>query len=304
MSRLARSPGRFRFKTAAIGLTALLSPGFFTAQETKKAADHPPAPPSFSWRAAPKPGFQAGETILYVIKYGIISAGYATLEVRDIEPVGDRQGYHILSRARTNKPMDVIFKVRDKNESWLDVKSLCSLRFHQLIREGLYRREARTNYDHAQGRFTYWRKRKGKEFQEEGGIPAFVQDVLSSLYYVRTLPLEVGKSYELDANSGAKTWPLKVNVKKIEKIRVPAGRFECLHVEPILAGEGIFQHSGRLEVWLTNDERRIPVLLRSRVLVGAFDAEMKEYSGGEEGKGLDEKMWGGPDSDSSNELVE
>jgi len=238
------------------------------------------APSTFSWRQVPNTAFGVGESIRYTIKYGFVAAGTATLEVKEIQPLAGRSAFYILSKAKTNKATDLVFKVRDKNASWMDTESLCSLQFYQQIREGLYRKETRTAYDHPTGKFTYWKKRKGKEKVQEGDVPPFVQDVLSSLYYIRTQSLEVGKDYTLEANSGGKSWPLKVTVKKVEKVRVPAGKFECLHIEPILAGDGIFQQQGKLEVWVTNDSRRIPVLLRSRVMVGAFDAEMAEYAAG------------------------
>jgi hypothetical protein len=238
-----------------------------------------PLPPSeFVWRKETNKAFSVGEAIRYVVKYGFISAGHATMQISSVDNINGRPAYHILSKARTNNAMDVIFKVRDRNESWMDVESLCSLRNEQNLREGLYRRHNRTEYDHVRRRFHYWKRRKGKESTNEGDIPPFVQDVLSSLYYIRTRDLEVGKEFQLDANSGAKTWTLKVHVNKIETIRVPAGKFECFHIKPILAGDGIFQQKGELEVWMTTDARRIPVLLKSRVMVGAFNAEMTDYA--------------------------
>lgn len=249
----------------------------FEAQETPPA-EPASANPGFAWRKAANGVFGVGETFLYVVKYGFVPAGFATLEVRSVENVNGRPAYYIMSRAKTNKATSVFFKVRDKNQSWMDVESLCSVSYEQQIREGLYRRNTHTRYDHPNGHFVYTKRRKGKEYVIEGGIPAFVQDVLSSLYYVRTQPMEVGSSISFDANSGGKTWPLTVTVGGLETIRVAAGKFDCYHLEPILAGEGIFQQQGKLEVWLTADERRMPVLLRSRVAVGAFDAELKEYS--------------------------
>jgi hypothetical protein len=249
-----------------LGFAAAFAAGFLSAEEKV-----------FTWRKVPNNAFKVGESIVYVVKYGVIPAGFATLQVRGTEQINGRPAYYVISKAYTNKAMDLVFKVRDKNETWIDTESISSVRYYQRIREGFYRRENRTDYDQPKGRFVYTKKRKGKETTTEGEIPAFVQDVLSSLYYVRTRKLEVGGKYSFHANSGGKTWPLTVNVQKIQKIRVPAGRFECVKIEPILAGEGIFQHEGKLEVWMTNDERHIPVLLRSRVLVGAFDAEMKEY---------------------------
>jgi hypothetical protein len=236
-----------------------------------------PAAIAFAWRTEAQTAFAPGETIRYVIKYGILPSGVATLEIRSTDTVRGRPVYYLHSEARTNKTIDAFFKVRDKNESWMDVQSLASLRFRQSMREGGYMREVETDYDHAARSFTYRKRRKGKETVVEGPIPPFVQDVLSSLYFIRTRPLVVGQTYTLDANSGAVNWPLRVHVLRKEKVRVPAGVFQCLRLDPILAGEGIFQAKGKLLVWVTDDERRVPVLLRSKVAVGAFDAEMREY---------------------------
>ncbi len=236
---------------------------------------------AFEWRQVENKAFGVGESIVFVIKYGFVPAGTASLEVQSIEEVNGRPVYNILSKARSNKAIGMIFKVRDKNESWMDVESLCSLRFYQWLHEGLYKREVRVDYDQPQGRFLYWKKRKGKETTKEGGAPVFVQDVLSSLYYVRTQDMKVGEDITFDANSGSKTWPLIVRVKKVETVSVPGGRFECLRIEPFMEGQGVFKSEGNLEVWVTNDERKVPVLLRSRVMIGAFDAEMVEYVPGE-----------------------
>jgi hypothetical protein len=110
---------------------------------------------------------------------------------------------------------------------------------------------------------------------KQGEIPPNVLDVLSSLYYVRSLPLEVGKSFTIDVHSGEKTWPLVVNVIKREKIKVKAGKFMCYRVEPVLRERGIFISKGKkLEVWLTADARHVPVLMRSEIFIGHVSAEL------------------------------
>lgn len=239
------------------------------------AADEPAA---FVWRQVENKAFGVGESLSYVIKYGFVGAGRASMSVVSTETVNGRVAYRIESAARTSKTMDVVYKVRDNNVSWMDVESLCALRFDQALREGGYRKETRTIYDHVRGKFTFWKKRKGKETTQEGDMAPFVQDVLSGLYYIRTRDLEVGKEYKVEANTGGKNWPLVVFVRERETVKVGAGKFDCFHLEPVLAGEGIFKQEGKLEVWMTADERKMPVLLRSRVMVGAFDAELESYS--------------------------
>lgn len=258
-------------------LAALLFLGLGTA-----AAEGAPAaaPAPFVWRQKPNTVFAVGESIVYAIKYGIVPAGTARLDVRAEEKINGRSAYRLECVARSNAAMDAVFKVRDRNESWLDRESLCSLRFRQDMREGLFKRKVETAYDPATGRFLYRKWRKGKEFVYDGPSPTYTQDVLSSLYYLRTCDLVVGESVLVDANSGSNNWTLRVHVIARETVEVPAGRFVCLKLEPVLAGDGLFRSKGRLEVWVTADARRVPVLLRSRVTVGAFDAEMAEYTPG------------------------
>ncbi len=236
---------------------------------------------AWAWRRLPNTAFSVGESIGYVIKYGVIPAGLATMEVRGMETVDGRPSYALRSTARSNKAMDAVFKVRDTNESWMDVESLCALRFRQDVREGFYKRKVETSYDQPSSRFIYRKWRKGKEYVYDGPTTPFVQDILSSLYYLRTFDLQVGNTYTLDANSANATWPLHVHVRARETVKVPAGRYDCLKLEPVLAGEGLFQAKGKLEVWVTDDARRVPVWLRSKVMVGAFDAEMTRYVPGE-----------------------
>lgn len=253
---------------------ALLLPALLGAKEPP-AASTSTAP--FAWRSEPNKAFDVGESLLFIIKYGFISGGHASLEVRSTETVRGRPAYHLVSEARTNSTLDIFFKVRDLNESWMDTESLASQKYHQIMNEGRYYREVESRYNHAAGTFVYWKRTRKGEGTQSGTMPPFVHDILTSLYYIRTQPLVPGQDFVLDVNSGAATWPLRVKVKGTEKIKVPAGEFECFVVEPLISGEGLFMSTGNLEVWLTTDKRRMPVRMRSRVAVGAFTAELQEY---------------------------
>jgi hypothetical protein len=223
--------------------------------------------------------FRAGERLEYVIRYGVIHAGFSTLVVEEGPAVKGHRTWKISSQAWSNKVMDVLYRVRDKNESWMDREGLYSRHFEQDLHEGSFSTQRWVDYDYERGRFTRVEQRKGTETRKEGPLPAHVQDVFSSLYYTRTLPLELGKTYEFLANSDAKNWTLRVVVLRKETVHVQAGQFSCLVVEPILLSEGIFKHKGRLFVWITNDAKRIPVLVRSQVAIGAVSAELVKREG-------------------------
>jgi hypothetical protein len=236
-----------------------------------------PSTAPFAWRSETNTAFGVGESLLFEIKYGFITGGWATMEVLSTETVHGRDAWRIVSQVHSSKKVDVFYKVRDLSETWMDVGSLCSHKFHKIMNEGSYHREAESRLDQPGGTFVFWKRGKTSQDTVQGTIPPFAQDILTSLYYVRTRPLTPGEDVLLDVNSGGKTWPLRVEVLGIEKVKVPAGTFQCVHVRPVLAGEGLFMQTGNLEVWLTNDERRLPVLLRSKVMVGSFTAELLEY---------------------------
>lgn len=228
-------------------------------------------------RAGFQNAFSEGEDLTFAIRWGVITGGYATLSVPSIEPVGGRPAYHILSEAHSTGVVSAFYKVRDRNEAWLDAAWPRSLRYARKIQEGKYRVDEVVELDHAAGKFHLTEVRHDKNTREvkEGQIPPNVLDVFSSLYYVRTLPLEVGQSYTIDVHSGEKTWPLLVKVLKKERVKVKAGRFNCIKVEPVLREAGIFINKGKkMQVWLTDDERRMPVLMRAEVFIGHVSAEL------------------------------
>jgi hypothetical protein len=97
------------------------------------------------------------------------------------------------------------------------------------------------------------------------------------MYYVRTLPLEPGQSISIANHTDGKNYPLIVKVLGRERVKVDAGEFDCIVVEPILRGPGVFQQKGRLTVWLTDDHRRMPVLMKSKVVIGHVAAILKSY---------------------------
>ena len=104
---------------------------------------------------------------------------------------------------------------------------------------------------------------------------------LSVLYFVRTQDLEVGKSVFVDNFTDGEKYALEVKVIGKEEVTVPAGTFECVVVEPLLQSVGVFRHEGKLKVWLTDDRLKMPVLMKSKVLVGSISAELSDFQLGD-----------------------
>jgi len=214
--------------------------------------------------------FGKGEKLVFNMHYGLISAGEATLEIRNIATIDSTACYRIVSNARTNDFFSAFFKVRDRYESYMDTTELYTLRYEKHIREGKFKRDEVVIFDQRAHTATY----KDKVVP----IAPLTQDILSAFYYVRALPLEVGQDIFLANHTDGKNYPLVVKVHGRERVKVDAGEFDCLVVEPILRGPGLFNQKGRLTVWVTDDRYRMPVMMRSEVVFGHVSAILKEYT--------------------------
>jgi hypothetical protein len=86
-----------------------------------------------------------------------------------------------------------------------------------------------------------------------------------------------GATMIVPTHDNKKSYEMEVKVHKRERIEVPAGKFNCVLVEPILKSEGVFKSKGSILVWLTDDERRMPVLVRTKVPVGSINVALTDY---------------------------
>jgi LysM repeat protein len=215
--------------------------------------------------------FAPGEKLLFSVEYFGISAGYATLAVHDGPEMYGREIYHIIATARTHPAFEWIFKVRDRIESFFDAQSLFPWRYEKHLREGNYSNDSSIIYDQIQGKVI---KDKGRTIIE---APPLVQDVLSVFYYYRTLDIEIGETLSIPvvADNG-KYYDVLVKAIRRETVSVPAGKFDCIVVEPYMEFEGVFQHKGKIFIWLTDDKRKVPVLIKSGIIIGTIDIILRD----------------------------
>jgi hypothetical protein len=215
--------------------------------------------------------FGPGEKLVFSIDYGLINGGEGVLSVVGMVEHEGEMCYHIESTALSNRFFSSFYKVRDKVTSYVDADSLFSRYFNKHLREGDYKKDEEVHFDHVRGKALYSHNR-------EYDIVYGVQDVLSSFYYVRTLDLEVGRDIYLAAHSSKKTYEMRVIVHRREAVKTDLGEFDCFVVQPIMVGEGLFKHEGDLVIYITADERRIPVLMKTKLPVGSIKATLTEFT--------------------------
>jgi len=217
--------------------------------------------------------FGPGEKLTFEIGYGFINAGTATMEVVDLIEYNERPCHQIVTIARSNKFFSSFYKVEDRVESIIDAIGIFSWRFEKNLSEGSYSSIKVCDFDQENQLVKY--------DDSTYNVARYLQDALSVMYYTRTQNLKIGQSLYIDNFTDGKYYPLEVKVIKKETISVKAGKFDCLVVEPLLQSSGIFKHEGRLTVWLTNDRLKLPVLMKSKVIVGSITAELSDYKLGE-----------------------
>ncbi len=217
--------------------------------------------------------FGVNEKLSFDINYGFINAGTATMEVVRIVEYEERPCYQVITRALSNSFFSSFYKVEDRVESIIDALGIYSWRFEKNLREGNYESDRSYTFDQRNAKVVY------REDTLE--VPQFVQDAISVLYFVRTQDLKVGESIFVDNFTDGKLYQLEVCILEKETITVEAGTFDCIVVEPLTQSVGVFRHEGKLKVWMTDDRLKMPVLMKSKVLVGSISAELTDYSLGE-----------------------
>ncbi len=230
-------------------------------------------PSAIEMLPAPDRPFHVGEYLKFSVQYGIIHAGSAYLEVPRAEDVNGHPVFLLQARAESNGFFSTFYKVRNKIQSYWDRDGHFSWRYSENRREGGFRAQNDMTFDYDRMEARY---KDGRTF----AIPPHVQDALSAFYYSRTQALPLGGSIVFDYHASRKSLPLEVKVLGREKIETPAGKFNCVAIEPLLKAGGIFKKKGRLVIWITDDERRMPVLMKSKVTVGSISVVLQEYRSG------------------------
>ena len=218
--------------------------------------------------------FTVGEKLTFDVKYGFVTAGVAEMAIPEFKKISGRDVYHITFRVNSVSSFDPFYKVRDRYESYLDKEGLFPWRFEQHIREGGYKRDFAAFFD----------QRRGKAKTSEGtyDIPKYVNDIVSAFYLARTFDydnFERGDRIHLENFYKDKVYPLDVVYLGKETIEVEAGKFECIMVEPLVEEGGLFKSEGSLVLWLSDDDLRIPVKVKTKIIIGSINAELTAYEG-------------------------
>jgi hypothetical protein len=188
------------------------------------------------------------------------------------EAINDKSSLRITSRANSASFISTFYKVEDYAESLIIKGRATHFRIKQ--HEGRYRSDKETIFDVNNRKVTYFDYLKSKK--KEYMINGVVWDVLSGFYYLRAQPLTIGKVIYIDVFDSNKLLKAEVSVLRREKIKVSGkGEVSTVVVKPDLKSEGLFHKKGDIHIWLTDDEKKIPVRVETKVPIGKVVAELK-----------------------------
>jgi hypothetical protein len=232
------------------------------------------------WTAALAVGFAAGtssafsipEKLVYDLTWTGVKAGTATLEVAE-----DKDSLRVVSTAHSASWVSVFYTVDDRVEALLakgkSAVFMAQPRNYRLrLREGRHRRDKEIVFDQP-GQKAVFIDHLGNE-KKEFTIHDNVFDPLSVLYYVRTMKLEVGRPVFVDIFDSKKLWNVEVQVLRKERVSTILGEVNTIVIKPLMKSEGIFNRKGDMLIWLTDDQKRIPVRMQTKIAVGSVIATL------------------------------
>jgi len=206
-----------------------------------------------------------GERLEYDVKFGPIKVGRASMEVMDVEEVRGRRAWHTRFQVTGGT---LFFHVNDVLESWIDVETFSSLRFRQQLSEGS--RDRLYEYEIYPERAAYVERNKG----ERPSVSHPLDDG-SFLYFIRTIPIELGARYEFQRYFMPDRNPVRLEVLGRDTVEVPAGRFDALVIRPVIKAKGIFSEDGRAQIWISNDADHLLLRMTSHLKFGSLSLHLK-----------------------------
>ncbi len=220
--------------------------------------------------------FKPGEKLTYRVHYGIIDAGEAKIELKESPyTFSNRPTYHAVGTGNSIGAFDLFFKVRDTYETYIDRDGVFPWYFKRRVDEGGYKISQDYTFDHNTGTVS-------TEKEETHTVPRGVQDLVSAFYYSRTFDYSGAKKgdiFEIPTFLDDEMHILKIKYIGKETIKIRKGKFKCMKFVPVVQKGRIWKDENDLNIWISDDENKIPILCKTKILVGSIKMELTDYEG-------------------------
>jgi hypothetical protein len=225
--------------------------------------------------------YKAGEKIQYVVHYGLINGGIATLELQKATFEG-KEVLHSVFIAQTTGIADALFKVKDIYECFIDPKTQLPLKSIRNISEGKYRKYNIVLFDHKTrvDSAILTSDLTGKHITEQG-----IHDILSCFYYFRKSIMSNRKQLQRGDMITILTWftdelyPIRLRYIGLDDVRTKAGKIRCYKFNPVTESGRLFKDENGATFWFSADKNYLPVKVRFDIFVGSFTCDLNSYEG-------------------------
>lgn len=224
----------------------------------------------------PRSRLVVGERLSFRGRWFGIPVGHGWIEVREIVEVDGRRAYAVEAQGHSNDVLSAFYPIHDVIRSAIEVNTLRPLRFEKQQQEGHYRAEEIVTFDYPRLMATY--RSLLNQSVKEVPIPPDVQDLLSAFYWLRTHPIDLSEPFQLPVYSDEKVY--RVIIKPIMTLKLELrrrGTFSCMLLEPVAEFKGVFVRRGRVWLYLSADERRLPLYVKIATpwgpMTGVIDRE-------------------------------
>jgi len=249
--------------------------GLVWVPHTNGAEKQPPDAPFASIQA-----FRPGERLTYEISWSnIITAGTAVMEVKEERLPNGKKILRFIATSRSVGAVDAFYPVNDTVQSVFDPQAMQSLSFSLSESHGKKKRRRGLVFNHETRTVV---STLNDDPPMTLTVPERVQDALSSLYDLRTREdFTIGKTHIINVHDSGKTWSVEVHTLGREKVETPAGEFDTIKVKTFPKYEGVFMNKGEIFIWLTDDSRKLPVLMKSTISIGSIMTTLTSMHAGE-----------------------
>ena len=231
----------------------------------------------FSAVSAQFDNINAGETISFRIHYGFITAGNATLSTTKTSYNG-QPAFYVRGVGKTSGAAKAFFKVEDVYESYISAKQE-PLFYVRNVSEGSYTQHLQSTFNTNNNTLVLVDKKHTDRPAKTVKVPNDVQDILSCFYYLRSINnLKVGTVLKMSVWIDDELFPFQLKVVGTEKISTKFGKVNCLKIIPSVISGRVFKEKEGVTMWVTNDQNRVPVLIKAELAVGSLKASIDNYT--------------------------
>lgn len=224
--------------------------------------------------------YDDGEWLKFRMHYGLITAGYATLQVDDAILQG-KEVFHVKGVGKTTGVTNFFFSVEDYYESYIDKDENIPYRFIRKIDEGGHTKDIQIDFDHNTKKALVYNKKHNKK--STVSFPEDVQDMVSAFYYLRnkmdTESLVKGNETQMNMFFDKENFKFKLKFLGREILDTEFGKVPCLIFRPYVQSGRVFKEQESLTLWVSDDDNKIPLLIQADLMVGALKATLTEFKG-------------------------